>query len=379
MRRITIFAGKMYFCKPMKSFNKTGFIIIGQIVFFACFLWFFLNNSFLRPRREPTVECLFALMIIAAMILNYWLFYPLFFIKHSFRRYALMTVLEAVLIAFIEYRFTISYTLRCMPPEAESSVKRTFLLNLFFRDISLLTFFGLMANNIGQKYKLLRKDILLWKWSGQIEAKSHHGDEHQLIIGGDICYVIQRENYSYIYTKDGQQYDRRGSLSFFEKIMADIDGVKISRNTIIFLPYVQDFKGKCVTISKEGSAENVTLRLGNSVPESTIHAIDDFLQKRKNDTTVQEEGGDQDNSFATKSVTTENHASAMQTRQRKQNPKIVVVQEYIMNHPNCNIKDIVSETRIPKSTVTRLLAELKNDGLIRYEGSKKTGGYRVTI
>lgn len=108
-----------------------------------------------------------------------------------------------------------------------------------------------------------------------------------------------------------------GSLSFFETIMADINGVKISRNTIVFLPYVQDFKGKDVTISKEDSSENVTLHLGKSIPENTIHAIEDFIQKRKNNVIMQ------------------------------------------------------------KSTVTRLLSELKQEGLIKYEGSKKTGGYRA--
>lgn len=288
-----------------------------------------------------------------------------------------MTVLEAVFIAFLEYRFTFSNLLQMGPPGFENDIKISFMMNLFFRDISLLIFFGLMADNIGQKYKLLRKDILLWKWSGQIEAKREHDEGDQLIIGGDICYVIQRENYSYIYTKDGQRYNRRGSLSFFETIMADINGVKISRNTIVFLPYVQDFKGKDVTISKEDSSENVTLHLGKSIPENTIHAIEDFIQKRKNNVIMQKEGNNQDVSPATKSVTTEKHASDIQTRQRKQNPKTAVLQQYIMNHPDCNIKDIVSETNIPKSTVTRLLSELKQEGLIKYEGSKKTGGYRT--
>ena len=88
------------------------------------------------------------------------------------------------------------------------------------------------------------------------------------------------------------------SLLIFFGLMADINGVKISRNTIVFLPYVQDFKGKDVTISKEDSSENVTLHLGKSIPENTI-------------------------------------------------------------------------------TVTRLLSELKQEGLIKYEGSKKTGGYRT--
>ena len=53
------------------------------------------------------------------------------------------------------------------------------------------------------------------------------------------------------------------------------------------------------------------------------------------------------------------------------------IYNYIINHNNCKLNDIVSETNIPKSTVTRYLKEMLEENRIEYVGSKKTGGYRA--
>ncbi len=37
----------------------------------------------------------------------------------------------------------------------------------------------------------------------------------------------------------------------------------------------------------------------------------------------------------------------------------------------------MERTHFSQSTVNRILGQLKADGLIEYDGSKKTGGYRV--
>jgi uncharacterized membrane protein len=59
------------------------------------------------------------------------------------------------------------------------------------------------------------------------------------------------------------------------------------------------------------------------------------------------------------------------------NHKALEIRKYISIHHNCKLDDIVSSTKIPKSTVTRYLKELQAQNLIKYVGSKKTGGYRV--
>ena len=53
------------------------------------------------------------------------------------------------------------------------------------------------------------------------------------------------------------------------------------------------------------------------------------------------------------------------------------IHHYIAYHPNCKLNDIVTETHIPKSTTTRYIKEMQDEGLIEYTGSKRTGGYKI--
>ncbi|MBQ3733116.1 MAG: winged helix-turn-helix transcriptional regulator, partial [Bacteroidales bacterium] len=57
--------------------------------------------------------------------------------------------------------------------------------------------------------------------------------------------------------------------------------------------------------------------------------------------------------------------------------KIKTIYTYISKHPYCKNPVISEKTKIPIGTVNRILAQLKDEGLIEYVGSKKTGGYRV--
>ena len=68
-------------------------------------------------------------------------------------------------------------------------------------------------------------------------------------------------------------------------------------------------------------------------------------------------------------------SKSLTNNQRKQQRDILL--EYIRKHPNCSATDIKKNRRISQSTVNRILAQLKKEGLIEYVGSKKTGGYKV--
>ncbi|MBR4637407.1 MAG: MarR family transcriptional regulator, partial [Bacteroidales bacterium] len=53
------------------------------------------------------------------------------------------------------------------------------------------------------------------------------------------------------------------------------------------------------------------------------------------------------------------------------------VYSYIRRHPDCKASEISSGISIPTGSLNRILKQLKDEGLIEYTGSKKTGGYRV--
>jgi predicted HTH transcriptional regulator len=59
------------------------------------------------------------------------------------------------------------------------------------------------------------------------------------------------------------------------------------------------------------------------------------------------------------------------------NEKTKEVHQLIADNPEISAVKISEQTFISQSTVNRVLAQLKKEGLIEYVGSKKTGGYRV--
>lgn len=375
----------------MQYIKKNGHIIIGQILFFTLFVWYFIHNSFLRPNNDKVIECGLAMILVAAMSINYWLLYPFFYKKRSFWYYAVVTILEATLAASLEYKWTICITLQYLPAEliqaSSADIKRLFFFNLFMRDFCLMAFAGLMADNLGQKFRMMETDNIMLKRKKQILAQQNNKDH--IINAENICYAQQRQNYTYIFTNDGQRYDRRGSLNFFEEAPECLHAVRISRNTIVFMPYVLTLNNKEVTvITKENPCKVENLPLGKTIAPAAILEIERFLQhKEKRPETkkhVLSNGREKSYSSGTvesaemsASENAEGQIKKNPAKKRKESKKGIQIQEFIFHHQDCNIGDIVAVTKIPKSTVTRYLKELQAQNLIEYVGSKKTGGYRV--
>lgn len=368
--------------------KRTAHIAAGQFFFFSLFFWYFVHNSFLRPKCSATVENCLALIIIAAMAINYWILYPFVYKKHSFWLYAIISVVVASLCAFTEYILTIDAALSILPAEImqvqSRHVKYMLFLNCLLRDTCLVGFAGLMADNLGQKFRLLETDRLLLRRKGQILVQQN-GKDH-LIDAVTISYVKQCQNYTFVFTNDGQHYSRHGTLHFFEQAPEDLHGVKISRNTIVFMPYVTALSDKEVTvITMESPLSYEYLPLGKSAAPSAILKIERYLhQKETVETSVKgcfnersEPPTVVEDAELMTNKKTESLLSANPGKQKKDVDKGSVIREYISRHPDCNLNDIVSGTHIPKSTASRYLKDLQSRNIIKYIGSKKTGGYRL--
>ena len=57
--------------------------------------------------------------------------------------------------------------------------------------------------------------------------------------------------------------------------------------------------------------------------------------------------------------------------------KLDAVLDYIKEHPGCRSMELISHTSYSQTTMDRCLSELKKQGLIKHNGSKKYGGYSV--
>lgn len=374
---------------PMRN-AKTLLIIAGQIIFFALFFWYYVRQSFLRTRCDMHIEFALALVLVLAMAVNYWLLYPVFYKKHSFWLYAVVTVTEAFLVTTLEYALTIDVGLGLIIQTVSYSelirLKLVFFFNIMTRNLCLLGFVGLMANNIGQKFRLLEKDRLMLKKENRVILRKNNED--YIIDASTICYVRQQQNETTIFTDDGQQYKRRGSMIFFEETMPPASCVRISKSTIVFCSHIQSFTDKEVTIQMKESDKNVTLPFGRYIASSAYTAIqqimqpcqqiDNSQQTVKTDTAPSVSPDTTDSKETAPTVSDNDHQQPSQpAKKRKRNQKYSMVFHFITEHAGCNIKDIVDVTTIPKSTVSRILAELKKEGSIEYVGSKKTGGYHV--
>ena len=371
----------------MLSNQRTVYVIMGQVIFSALFVWYFIQNSFLRPDNGVAMECGIALILVAAMAVNYWLLYPIFFKRHSFWLYALVTIAETALIASIEYRMTIEETLRFVPLELTDAltlkIKSIYYFNLLLRDTCLVAFAGLMADHLGQKFRLLDTDYLMLKRKGQMLVQLN-GKEDCIIDANSISYVRQNQNYTYIYTIDGEKYTRRGTLNYFEMAPEELQGVKISRNTIVFMPYVQAWDNEEVTVmTMKSPCKFEKLPIGKTIATTAMAEMQKYQNKVLNESDISENVVNQD-----ASETEENEKKIVDTHVGKKKPerqvkpiaenkKVTIIREFIFHHPDCNIHDIVNGTKIPKSTVTRYLKELRSQNLVKYVGAKKNGGYRV--
>ena len=368
---------------------KTHLIIAGQVIFFALFFWYYVRHSFLRTRCDIHIEIILALVLVLAMVVNYWLLYPMFYKKHSFWLYAVVTVTEAFLVTTLEYSLTINvglgHLIQTVSYSESIRLKLVFFFNIMTRNLCLLGFVGLMANNIGQKYRLLEKDRLMLKKENRVILRKNHED--YIIDASTICYVRQQQNETTVFTDDGQQYKRRGSMIFFEETMPPASCVRISKSTIVFCSHIQSFTDKVVTIQMKETDQNVTLPFGRYTASSAYTAIqqimqpcqqiDNSQQTVKPDTAPGVYPDTTDSKEITPTVSVNDQQPPSQPpKKRKRNQKHAIILSFITEHVECNIKDIVDGTTIPKSTVTRILAELKNEGSIEYVGSKKTGGYQ---
>ena len=374
----------------MHDIKKAAIIILVQLIFFALFILYFFHNSFLRPDCGETIELSLALMLVIAMALNYWFLYPYVYKRHSFWMYVIATIAESAMVAILEYHLTIDAILQQLPPEAiipdASSVKLALFINCFFRDTCLLGFSGVMANNMGQKFRILETDNLMLKRKKQIIVQLN-GDDH-IVNAESICYVQQRQNYTYIFSNNGLKYERRGALSFFEGAPECLHPVKISRSTIVFLPYVLSLNEKEVTvIIMDNPYTVIGLPFGNTMVHAASLKIKQYLQQKgdneEDDSVWSKEGRGTESAEEARDVQLFADVDMVGQKQndsdgkRKEGKKFILIRDYICQHQDCNIKDIVSGTKTPKSTVTRYLKELQRQGIVKYVGSKKTGGYRV--
>ena len=116
------------------------------------FFRYFLHYSFLRPSVDISFECIIAAVIAIAMLVDFWIVFP--FVHERLPTYMFMVscLLEASFICAVEYAMTHRFVTGVFNDLIRDFGARAVLLpiysNIFFRDLALLLFVRLAADNI---------------------------------------------------------------------------------------------------------------------------------------------------------------------------------------------------------------------------------------
>ena len=348
----------------MHSFRKIP-VIVGQVAFFAAFFGYFMQFCYLRPYVSKSVDAIMASLLVAAMTVNFWVLYPLVYNKRSFLSYVLVSLLESLILNSIEYALSYRAILSLFDNSIQQLGGATMILlpmffNTLFRDLSLLVLVGLIADNIALLDKEEDKELLRAK--EQLIAKKQ---EAICVIDFATIYLCrQKKNYATLYSIDGQRYKKRISLRYLEDLLQGYGFVRISKGDLIRLSFIKKCKDNMLILRDEVVTNTKAITIGKKYVETVVPSILQFLQNNP------------DPDPAT-SDPKEKQGKACKPESDKLHPKIVKIQHYISSHRDCKLDEIIANTKIPKSTMTRYLKEMQQQGLIEYVGSKKTGGYRV--
>ena len=343
---------------------KLGYTLLGQAVFSAFFFEYFTKNSFLRPSINANTEYCIALMLVFAMLLNFWSLRLLSRKKNTMFLYLLFSSMEIVITVLIEYILTINVKLSGFPDNFiflhETQIKTQLFLNLLFRDCGLLCFAGLVSDNFRLRLQIHDKEKKLYMKTRQLEVQQLLEKESVLLNEDEICYITQNQNYNTFVTTEGTKYTKRGTLNDLQDLLGENHYVRISRSTIVRLKCINSIQNDTVELNMDQNTEDTQLKISPSFSSTAVPRITEFLKEREYERPVSETSEPRPN-------------NVLQTLPRKTQD----IHHYIANNSNCKLNDIVSGTQIPKSTITRYLKEMQDEGLIEYVGSKKTGGYRV--
>lgn len=349
-------------------FRKSFPLVAGQVVFFALFFWYFLQYNFLRPCVDIWIEIIIALLLIATMTANFWLLYPLVFKKRSFLAYMFLSLFESVIINIIECLLTYP-TFQSVYKEVFQAMGKTTMVllptysNTLLRDFALLIFAGLVADNIRLSKKQVENDQELLRSKNQLIARN--GNKSCVIDMKTIFLCRQEKNYATLYAVNGQQYKKRISLKDLEELLRALHFIRISKSDIVCLSYIKKNENNLLILTDDIRTGIKVVTVNKSYMESAIPAVLKFLHNASesiSDTSTEKEGQVIDSKQDAKII---------------HHPRAFEIQQYISTHPDCKLNEIVTATNIPKATMTRYLKVLQEQNLVKYIGSKKTGGYRV--
>lgn len=355
----------------MKRKNlKTIVIISLNVLFCTLVIWFFTQNSILRPYAGSFLkEAISAMLLLGSLYANYFLLYPKIYQKHSEIIYWIAVVFISIAVAVadmaIAYPFIISVNGKVVEEIGFYRLFGWHLIYIFSRDLSLNIFPFLLRDRLHYRQSLAKEVQVVYRDVQKLDVTDKNSDI-QLISIDEIFYCQQQRNFTVIYTVQNKSYTRLGSMRHLEQLFGEEAFIRITTTLLVPFQYIQSCQDNVVVMKKMPWEKTpTTFQLEPKTSAEITERIAEFM-RLKDVVSGGKEGAD-------------TSVSTVGKRKPATPPdeKIREVLSYIENHANCNSADIIAGTKYSLSTVERCLSELRKQGLIEHTGSKKCGGYRT--
>ncbi len=363
--------------------KKIVFEILVHLLLCIFILLFFRLNSFLRPLAIGALykEYIAGGIVLLVFYLNFFILYPRLYSECRFESYFIVAFASLITSALVEESLVYPQISQLVNGIGINTHRYFTSQTIFvFLRNSCYFLFSFMLCTI-RSLKEDKRDLYrhLQDQKHLIVAKDIQGKNNVTLDYEDITYCQQEENYAYLYLMNGKRYYRNSTLSDLSDDIGPACCVRISRNVVVMYAYVQLFDQNTVFVQTYDRIKGFNIT--NYYKENALLQLQSHVLGSKVNSPKVEEKTTLSNSIPTESLledpNVEQFCQTVETEQVEKPQTIQQVLVFISAHPGCKNPDIAERFRISQSTVNRILKQLKEDGLITYEGSKKTGGYRA--
>ncbi len=342
--------------------------------------------SMLRPATCGALykEWLSGGIVLTLCYLNYFVLYPRFYVRRRFIAYVLVTIISAIMATFLEVILVYPQINEFIKMVNETSQQEYWIvvtISFFLRDMCFVFFFFLISLLESAYEENKDVNILLQDTSDLLLARTDDKKRELVTIRmADIAYCLQKENYAYFFLADGTTVYRNCSLKSLYEQLTSTRVVRISRRIFVFYRHIVSYNNNSIYVKASNNDIPVGFEITDTFRQQALQLLKEhcvFAGNQPMEPVVKATTVDvlkmTDSTQQVGEVT--DHTDDISKIEKPQTIQQVLV--FISAHPGCKNPDIAERFRISQSTVNRILKQLKADGLITYEGSKKTGGYRV--
>lgn len=352
--------------KKSELFVKIG----ADILFCAMVVFFFGRNCTLRFAACGALykEYLVALLPLAVFHLTMFVLFPLLLQRNWRLWYVLALLACSLFAAALELLFVAPQLVPVLKKTlGEGSVFysfRNYLLLITLRDLAFSAVAHIICESRLQK-------IMREKYEARLSAVANEVDESSnnpispFFKADSILFCQQARNVTWVHLDDGRIISRHSSLKKLADLLGTDSLIYVSRDTIVMRDKILSYDDYHIGVGNPDSGLFRFFEWSPSFYEKAIMVLENAPD------------GEQTSQHGELTCRKPQKVDEVLPEYVKDNRNLRVVYRYIAQHPNCKATDVKTKSHVSQSTVNRILGQLKKEGLIEYQGSKKKGGYFV--